>query len=92
VRRAGLPRLSPPLTPGQRRAAARRLDFPALFDRLIQNLRRYLGYDVQYFAAIEPQKRLAPHAHIAFRGAISRADLRQVIAATYHQVWWPSTD
>jgi hypothetical protein len=37
------------------------MSFPALFDRLIQNLRRYLGYDVQYFAAIEPQKRLAPH-------------------------------
>jgi hypothetical protein len=54
-------------------------------------LRRYQGYDVQYFAAIEPQKRLAPHAHIAFRGAISRSDLRQVIAAIYHQVWWPST-
>jgi hypothetical protein len=50
-----------------------------------------LGYDVQYFAAVEPQKRLAPHVHVAFRGAISRADLRQVIAATYHQVWWPST-
>jgi hypothetical protein len=73
------------------RAARDAVHFPALFDRLIQNLRRYLGYDVQYFAAIEPQKRLAPHAHIAFRGAISRADLRQVIAATYHQVWWPST-
>ena len=68
------------------------MHFAALFDRLIQNLRRYLGYDVQYFAAIEPQRRLAPHVHIAFRGAISRADLRQVIAATYHQVWWPSTD
>jgi hypothetical protein len=23
---------------------------------------------------------------------ISRAELRQVVAATYHQVWWPSTD
>ncbi len=53
--------------------------------------RRYLGYNVQYFAAIEPRQRLAPHAHIAFRGAISRSNLRQVIAATYHQVWWPST-
>jgi hypothetical protein len=73
------------------RAARDAIHFPALFDRLIQNLRRYLGYEVQYFAAIEPQKRLAPHAHIAFRGAISRADLRQVIAATYQQVWWPST-
>jgi hypothetical protein len=28
--------------------------------------------------------------HVAFRGAISRDDLRRVIAATYHQVWWPS--
>ena len=28
--------------------------------------------------------------HIAFRGAISRTDLRKVIAATYHQVWWPT--
>ena len=23
--------------------------------RFIQNLRRYLGYDLQYFAAVEPQ-------------------------------------
>lgn len=67
------------------------LHFAALFDRLVQNLRRFLGYDVQYFAAIEPQKRLAPHVHVAIRGAISRAELRQVLAATYHQVWWPST-
>ena len=44
----------------------------------------HLGYDVQYFAAVEPQKRLAPHVHVAFRGAIARADLRAVIAATYH--------
>jgi hypothetical protein len=74
------------------RAARDALHFAALFDRLIQNLRRFLGYDVQYFAAVEPQRRLAPHIHIAFRGTISRAELRQVIAATYHQVWWPSTD
>ena len=83
-----------PADPGSydyQQAARDAIHFAALFDRLIQNLRRYLGYDVQYFAAIEPQRRLAPHAHIAFRGAISRADLRQVIAATYHQVWWPST-
>ena len=75
-----------------RRAARDAIHFAALFDRFIQNLRRYLGYDVQYFAAIEPQKRLAPHVHLAIRGAISRADLRAVIAATYHQVWWPPTD
>ena len=47
---------------------------------------------MQYFAAVEPQRRLAPHVHVAFRGALARADLRQVIAATYHQVWWPSTN
>jgi hypothetical protein len=25
------------------------------------------------------------------RGTVSRADLRRVLAATYHQVWWPGT-
>ena len=73
-------------------AARDALHFAALFDRFIQNLRRFCGYDLQYFAAVEPQRRLAPHVHIAMRGTISRAELRQVIAATYHQVWWPSTD
>jgi hypothetical protein len=74
------------------RAARDALHFSALVDRFIQNLRRVLGYDAQYFGAIEPQRRLAPHLHLAIRGAIPRAVLRQVIAATYHQVWWPSTD
>jgi hypothetical protein len=74
------------------RAARDALHFAALFDRFIQNLRRYVGYDVQYFAAIEPQRRLAPHVHLAIRGTITRAELRQVLAATYHQVWWPATD
>jgi hypothetical protein len=41
---------------------------------------------------ISLQRRLAPHVHIAIRGTISRAELREVIAATYHQVWWPSTE
>jgi hypothetical protein len=74
------------------RAARDALHFAALFDRFIQNLRRYVGYDLQYFAAIEPQRRLAPHVHLAIRGTISRAEFREVIAATYHQVWWPSTE
>jgi hypothetical protein len=74
------------------RAARDALHFASLFDRFIQNLRRVLGYDVQYFAAIEPQKRLAPHVHIAMRGTVSRTELRQIIAATYHQVWWPATN
>jgi hypothetical protein len=73
------------------RAARDALHFAALFDRFVQNLRRYVGYDVQYFAAVEPQRRLAPHIHIALRGTVSRSELRQVLAATYHQVWWPDT-
>ena len=81
-----------PDTYDYRRAARDALAFAALFDRFIQNLRRFVGHDLQYFAAIEPQRRLAPHVHIAIRGTISRAELREVIAATYHQVWWPSTE
>ena len=81
-----------PDTYDYRHAARDALHFAALFDRFIQNLRRLVGYDLQYFAAIEPQRRLAPHVHIAIRGTISRAELREVIAATYHQVWWPSTE
>ena len=56
------------------RAARDALHFAALFDRFMQNLRRFLGYDVQYFAAVGPQRRLAPHIHIAMRGTVSRAD------------------
>nr|WP_243711402.1 replication initiator [Actinomadura sp. KC216] len=74
------------------RAARDALHFSKLVDRFVQNLRRFVGYDVQYFATVEPQRRLAPHLHMAIRGTISRAELRQVVAATYHQVWWPSTD
>ena len=38
-------------------AARDALHFAALFDRFIQNLRRFAGFDVQYFAAVEPQRR-----------------------------------
>ena len=81
-----------PATYDYQRAARDALHFAALFDRFIKNLRRVLGYEVQYFGAVEPQRRLAPHIHIAIRGSVPRSVLRQVIAATYHQVWWPSTD
>ena len=74
------------------RAARDAIHFAALFDRFIQNLRRVLGYEAQYFGGVEPQKRLAPHIHLAVRGSVPRPLLRQVLAATYHQVWWPSTD
>src|SRR5918995_1303945 len=43
-----------------RRAALDALHFPKLVDRFWQNLRRCAGYQVQYFAAIEAQRRLAP--------------------------------
>jgi replication initiator protein RepSA len=74
------------------RAARDALHFSALVDRFIKNLRRTLGYDVQYFGSVEPQRRLAPHLHVAIRGAVPRAVIRQMIAATYYQAWWPATD
>jgi hypothetical protein len=64
-----------------------RSTFPKAVDRFWQNLRRVAGFEVQYFAVLEPQRRLAPHLHAALRGTISRADLRLVAEATYHQVW-----
>jgi len=88
VREDGTP--ADPASYDYAQAARDALAFAALFDRFMQNLRRFLGYDVQYFAAVEPQRRLAPHIHIAMRGTVSRAELRRVLAATYHQVWWPS--
>ena len=51
------------------RAARDAIHFAALFDRFIQNLRRVLGYEAQYFGGVEPQQRLAPHIHLAVRGA-----------------------
>ncbi|WP_160051140.1 replication initiator [Nocardiopsis sp. FR26] len=81
-----------PSTYDYRRAARDALHFSKLIDRFVQNLRRVAGFDVQYFATVEPQRRLAPHLHMATRGTIPRAELRQIAAATYHQVWWPAAD
>jgi hypothetical protein len=75
-----------------RRAARDAIHFPALVDRFWQNTRRCVGWDVQYFGTVEPQKRGAPHFHAAIRGAIPRAELRAITAATYYQVWWPPHD
>jgi hypothetical protein len=75
-----------------RRQALDALHFARLVDRFWQNLRRAAGYRVQYFAAVEPQHRLAPHLHLAMRGVVPRAVLKQVIKATYLQLWWPSFD
>ncbi|HEY8524744.1 MAG TPA: replication initiator [Acidimicrobiales bacterium] len=75
-----------------RRAALDAIHFARLVDRFWQNLRRCAGYRVQYFAAVEAQRRLAPHLHAAIRGTIPRRVVRQVKEATYHQVWWPPHD
>jgi hypothetical protein len=90
VRLSGAP--VDPASYDYRRAALDALHFPKLVDRLWQNLRRCAGYKVQYFAAVEPQRRLAPHLHAAIRGAIPRKLLLQVVAASYVQVWWPTFD
>ncbi|HET9516485.1 MAG TPA: replication initiator, partial [Actinoplanes sp.] len=81
-----------PVHPGSydyRRAAWDAVHFARLLDRFWQNLRRCVGWNVQYAGCVEPQRRLAPHAHFAIRGTIPREVLRRVAAATYHQVWWP---
>lgn len=58
-----------------------------LIGRIIQNLRRFVGFSVQYSASVEPQRWSASHVHIAIRGAISRADLHHVTVATCQQMW-----
>jgi hypothetical protein len=73
-----------------RAAAWDAVHFPRLLDRFWQNLRRAAGWNVQYAGAVEPQRRLAPHAHFAIRGTMARALVRTVASATYHQVWWPA--
>jgi len=84
-----------PLDPGRydyRRAALDALLWPRLLDRFWQNLRRCAGYKVQYFSAIEAQRRLAPHLHAAVRGAIPRRVIKAVTRATYYAAWWPPLD
>ncbi|MET8049750.1 replication initiator [Streptosporangium sp. NPDC005286] len=90
--RSGLGVPVDPSTYDYARAARDALHFSKLVDRFVQNLRRVAGYDVQYFATVEPQKRLAPHLHMAIRGTMPRAEIKAIAAATYHQVWWPSVD
>ncbi|GAA3877199.1 hypothetical protein GCM10022243_47530 [Saccharothrix violaceirubra] len=81
-----------PDTYDYRRAARDAVHFASLVDRWWQNLRRVVGFDVQYFGTVEPQRRVTPHAHFAVRGSIPHRIVRQVTAATYLQVWWPPHD
>jgi hypothetical protein len=89
------PKVGTPVDPANydyRRAALDAIHFARLVDRFWQNLRRAVGYSIQYGGCVELQKRLAPHAHFAIRGTIPRALIKRVAAATYHQVWWPPHD
>ncbi len=63
-----------------------------LFSKWIENLRRAVGWNVQYFATVEPQRRGAPHIHLALRGSFSKKLLFAVTAATYVNIWWPHFD
>jgi hypothetical protein len=54
-------------------AARDALHFATRFDRFMQNLRRFTGYDVKYFAAAEPQRRLAPRTSTSPCAAQCRA-------------------
>jgi replication initiator protein RepSA len=79
-----------PSTYDYRQAALDTICFPKVTDRFWQNLRRAAGWNVQYAGAVEMQRRLAPHGHFCMRGTLPRKLVRQVAAATYHQLWWPA--
>jgi len=81
-----------PSTYDYRSAALDSIHFARVLDRFWQNLRRAVGWNVQYAGAVELQRRLAPHAHFAVRGTMPRKLIAQVAKATYHQVWWPQFD
>ncbi len=74
------------------RAARDIMHTKRLFDRWVQNLRRAVGWNVQYFGSVEAQKRATPHLHLAIRGSIPTKLLYQVTAATYVNIWWPHFD
>ena len=59
-----------------RRAARDAIHFAKLVDRFWQNTRRCLGWEVQYFGSVEPQRRGAPHFHAAVRGGRGPALVR----------------
>lgn len=81
-----------PATYDYRRAALDNMHLPKLFGHWVRVVRRKGGLNAQYFAAIEPQKRLALHVHVAIRGVIPRWLMRAITQATYYQLWWPMHD
>lgn len=86
------PKVGTPIDPAgynYRQAALDAIHFARVLDRFWQNLRRAVGWNVQYAGAVELQKRLAPHAHFTVRGTMPNKLVKAVAEATYHQVWWP---
>ena len=71
------------------RAARDALHFSRPVDRFVQNLRRFVGWDVQYLAAVEPQRRLGRTCTLRCGGRHPGSNCGRSRAATYHQVWWP---
>ncbi|WP_412747314.1 replication initiator [Krasilnikovia sp. MM14-A1004] len=63
------------------RGVGRTVHFPRLLDRFFQNLRRTVGCNVQYAGCVEPQPRLAPHAHCAGAGCTRRPPAASAAAA-----------
>lgn len=89
------PVLGTPVDPADydyRAAALDAIHFAGLLDRFWINVRRAVGWKVQYAGAVELQKRLAPHAHFAVRGTLARKLWNRIAQATYFQVWWPRHD
>jgi hypothetical protein len=89
------PLLGTPIDPDTylyRQAALDAIHFARVLDRFWQNLRRTVGWQVQYAGSVELQKRLAPHGHFTVRGTMPKKLVQAVSQATYHQVWWPHFD
>jgi hypothetical protein len=72
-------------------AQAAKLYAVGCVERIWENLRRRAGYQVQYFAPLNPSDD-SRRTCAAIRGAIPGAVLRRVVAATYLQLWWPRFD
>jgi hypothetical protein len=75
-----------------RRGARDAIHFPKLVDRFWQNTRRCVGLGravLRDRRTPEARRPALPRRHPE---SISRAELRAIAAATYHQVWWPAHD
>ena len=82
--------------PGQLRLPARRARRHALLQAGRTGSGRTCAAAPATGSSTSPPSRASaaarPHLHAAVRGAIPRRVIRDVRAATYHQVWWPPHD